>query len=187
MSRTLVMLENCSARRESSSETTRPRRSDRTASASSATMSQVRRSRSPLAIHAPRVAGALGTDTSATTSSMISLPTYSVATGRTARTMRRSSVPDASVGLVCQTRARNGGRLRNAPHRSRSDRGGGSGTRPPGSNGGGIGSLAGHAPTNCNRQARARGQGGAGVSLVRVGRRPPTARRSHHTAPKDPL
>jgi hypothetical protein len=68
---------------------------------------------------------------------MISFPTYSVATGSSARTRRSSSVPTVRRGDVCQTSARNGGRLRSAPQRSRSVRcGGGPASRPAGLNAG---------------------------------------------------
>ena len=109
--------------------------SDKTASPNSAASSQRSRSSRPLEYQAPSVVGAPVSCAFATTSSMISLPTNSVATGSSARTSRSTSVHDASAGLVCQSSRRNGGRLRSAPKRSRSDRGCGG----AGGGGGGIG------------------------------------------------
>ena len=54
---------------------------------------------------------------------MISLPTYRVATGSKARTRRESRSATVRPALVCQISFRNGGRLRSAPKRSRSERG----------------------------------------------------------------
>ncbi|KAG1542570.1 hypothetical protein G6F50_014090 [Rhizopus delemar] len=50
---------------------------------------------------------------------MISLPTYSIATGSSARIRRRPRLARVSAGLVCQTMRRNGGRLRIALKRWR--------------------------------------------------------------------
>src|SRR5690606_23606798 len=52
---------------------------------------------------------------------MISLPRYSIATGSTARSRRRLSVVRVSTRLVRQLSRRNGGRLRRALSRSRSE------------------------------------------------------------------
>ena len=125
ISRRLVSLLKRSDSSESSSETTRPSTSDATASPNSSASSQPMRSSAPLAIQSRSVSCADGAPASSTTSSMISLPTYSVTTGSRARTIRSRPWLSVSARLVCQTSFRNGGRLRSAPRRARRGCGGG--------------------------------------------------------------
>lgn len=66
--------------------------------------------------------GLFGRPASRTTSSMISLPTYNVATGSTARTSRSASDADVIARLVAHTMRKKGGMLRSAPTRSFNDR-----------------------------------------------------------------
>ena len=77
--------------------------------------------RSPLSSHCCSVSGFPGRWTSSTTSSMISLPTKSVAIGRSARTSRSTSDAAVSCGLVCHTIAMKGRRFLSAPTRSLKD------------------------------------------------------------------
>ena len=102
-------------------ETMRPRTSASTARANSAIRRTPSVLRSPLSSHCWSVSGFPGRWTSSTTSSMISLPTKSVAIGRSARTSRSTSDAAVSCGLVCHTIAMKGRRFLSAPTRSLKD------------------------------------------------------------------
>ena len=94
---------------------------------------------------------------------MISLPTNSVATGSSARTSRTPSVIAVRNRLVRHTMARNGGRLRSAPSRSKSSLS--------------TGAAAGNA---CSQMARRWAASGNGTSMTKRNRRrnaPSMARR----------
>ena len=119
MRRTLASLLTRSDNRPSTSDTSRPRRSDPTASANSASSNASSRPSRPDPSHPPSPAGRTVSPFRCTTSSMMSLPTNKVAIGSKARTSRTASVVAVSSRLVRHTMARNGGRLRSAPSRSR--------------------------------------------------------------------
>jgi hypothetical protein len=127
MSLTLVVFENRSDKSASMSDTTRPRTSDNTARPSSMPRRRRSRSTSPLESHSCSESWAWPAAARPTTSSMISLPTYRVATGRKARARRQRRSAVAIPGLVFQMSLRNGGRFFRAPNRSRRERTAGGG------------------------------------------------------------
>ncbi|MET4664081.1 hypothetical protein ABIC17_000981 [Sphingomonas sp. PvP056] len=119
INRTLASLLTRSDRSPSTSNTIRPRRSDATAKANSASSSASSRSSRPEPSHPMSPAGRAVRWVRCTTSSMMSLPTNSVATGKSARTNRTATVVAVRLRLLPHTIARKGGRLRRAPSRSR--------------------------------------------------------------------
>ncbi len=119
ISLTLASLLTRSERSPSTSDTIRPRRSEATAKANSASSSASSRSSRPEPSHPVSPAGRSVKWVRCTTSSMMSLPTNSVATGRSARTSRTATVVAVRLRLLPHTMARKGGRLRRAPSRSR--------------------------------------------------------------------
>ena len=119
MSRTDVSFVNRSPRSESHSALPLPSTSLRTASPSSAASSPTMASPGAVSRNVPRSVTAYVPVVSATTSSMMSLPTHNAVTGISARISRSTSAAVNSAGLVSHTKRKNGGRCRSAPTRSR--------------------------------------------------------------------
>ena len=121
MRRMVVLIENFIPRMRSTSNPPRESMSAPIASANSSTISCIVRSSRPLATQPFHVSGCPGSAAVRITSSMISLPTYSVLTGSSERMSRMPIVAIVSGALVPHTSRNSGPTCRSAPSRSRND------------------------------------------------------------------